>query len=76
MLAIGTYQLLDETGNVILEGEETSPVMATEGRAVFRLSLDDLEKGVYTLKIDSFIGSKKADQPLPIHGNWEIPFSI
>ena len=76
MLAIGTYQILDEGGNTILEGTESPAVVVTEGQAVFRLSLDDLEKGSYTLKIESFISSKKADQPLPIYGNWEIPFSI
>ena len=76
MLAIGAYQILDKDGNVILESEETSPAMITEGQTVFCFSLDELEKGTYTLKIDSFISSKKADQPLPIHGSWEIPFSI
>jgi len=76
MLAIGAYQILDEGGNTILEGTESPAVVVTEGQAVFRLSLDDLEKGSYTLKIESFISSKKADQPLPIYGNWEIPFSI
>ena len=76
MLSIGTYQFLDETGKVILEGDETTSVMVTEGQAVFCFSADGLKKGTYTLKIDSFISSKKADQPLPIHGSWEIPFSI
>ena len=76
MLAIGAYQILDEGGNAVLEDTESPAVAVEEGQAVFFLSLDDLENGTYTLKIDSFISSKKADQPLPVYGNWEIPFAI
>ena len=76
MLAIGAYQILDEAGNTILKGTESPAVVVEEGQAIFHLSLDDLKKGTYTLSIDSFISSKKADQPLPIYGNWVIPFTI
>lgn len=76
MLAIGAYQILDEAGNPLLKGTESPAVVVEEGQAMFHLSLDDLKKGTYTLNIDSFISSKKADQPLPIYGNWEIPFSF
>ena len=75
-LSIGTYQVLDKAGNIVLEGADTSPVTVTEGQTRFYITLDDLEKGTYTLKIDSFISSKKADQPLPIYGNWELNFSL
>jgi len=75
-LSIGTYQILDQAGTVVLNGEETQPEAPRDGKAVFRLPLDELKKGTYTLKIDSFIGSKKADQPLPIYGNWELDFSL
>lgn len=76
MLSIGAYQILDETGNIVMESEETSPVMVLDGKTIFDLSLENMEKGNYTLKIDSFISSKKADQPLPIYGNWELDFSL
>ena len=76
MLSIGAYQIMDKTGNIVMEGEETSPVMVVDGKTIFDLSLKNLEKGNYTLKIDSFISSKKADQPLPIYGNWELNFSL
>lgn len=75
-LSIGTYQILDQAGTVVLNDEETQPEAPTDGKAVFRLPLDELKKGTYTLKIDSFISSKKADQPLPIYGNWELDFSL
>lgn len=75
-LSIGTYQVLDEAGNVILKSEETQPKEISDGKAEFCLSLEGLENGDYILHIDTFISEKKADQPLPIHGNWEIPFSI
>ena len=76
MLSIGAYQVLDETGKIIMEGKETSPIMVTDGKTVFDLSLENMEKGTYTLKIDSFISRKKADQPLPIYGNWKLDFSL
>ena len=76
MLAIGSYKILDKTGNTVLEGTDTAPVTVTEGQALFYVALDDLENATYTMKIDSFISSKKADQPLPIYGNWELNFSL
>ena len=74
--AIGSYQILDKTGNIVLKGKETQPEVIIDGKVVFGLPFEELEKGAYTMMIDSFIGSKKADQPLPIYGNWEIPFTI
>ena len=76
MLAIGTYQILEKTGTVVFKGTESPAVVIEEGQAAFHLPLEDLESGSYILMIDSFIGSKKADQPLPIYGNWEVDFSL
>ena len=74
--AIGSYLILDKTGNIVLKDKETQPEVITDGKVVFDLPFEELEKGTYTMMIDSFIGSKKADQPLPIYGNWEIKFSL
>ena len=76
MFAIGSYRILDKTGNVVLEFEETQPEEVTDGKATFSLPFEHLENGTYILKIDSFISSKKADQPLPLYGNWELDFSL
>ena len=76
MLSIGAYQIMDKTGKIVMEGEETSPVMVVDGKTIFDLSIENMKNGNYTLKIDSFISSKKADQPLPIYGNWECDFSL
>ena len=76
MLAIGTYQILEKTGTVVFKGTESPAVVIEEGQAAFHLPLEDLESGSYILMIDSFIGSKKADQPLPIYGNWEVEFAL
>ena len=74
--AIGSYQILDKTGNIVLKDKETQPEVITDGKVVFGLPFEELEKGTYTMMIDSFIGSKKADQPLPIYGSWELDFSL
>ena len=34
----------------------------------------NVPEGSYKLRISEIVGSKKADQPLPIHGNWECEF--
>ena len=47
-----------------------------DGKAVMTISLDGIDSGDYKLLISSFVGSKKADQPLKISGDWECDFTI
>ncbi len=44
------------------------------GKVTFEIPLDDIASEEYELVINEFIGSKKADQPLPIKGEWECVF--
>lgn len=37
---------------------------------------ETLESGAYELRISTFEGASKADQPLPIAGNWTIAFEV
>ena len=73
---IGHYQIVDASGNVIAEGEGDSFAEILDGQAVMAVSLDDLENGAYKLLISSFVGCKKADQPLRISGSWECDFTL
>lgn len=58
------------------EGAEAQGV-AVDGTVMeIGLSVPELDAGDYILKIGSFIGSAKADQPLPINGPWECEFSV
>ena len=60
-------------------GDEGSEVLGVpvDGTVMeIGISVPELDAGDYILKIDSFIGSAKADQPLPINGPWECEFSV
>lgn len=76
VLGIESYQIVDKTGKVVREGGATDFYKIIEDRAEITIPLDNLESGEYRLLISAFVGSKKADQPLPIHGAWNCDFSI
>lgn len=69
-LALGTYQILDSQDNVIVQGDATDFSPIADGCAVLTLDLTGLEQAPCRLVVTGFIGSKKADQPLPITGSW------
>lgn len=73
-LQIGTYKILDSNGNVVIEGNTSEAVEITDGIAEMKISTEGLESGSYTLVISSFVGSKKAEQPLNIFGDWVCEF--
>ncbi len=73
-LQIGAYKILDSNGNVVIEGNTSEAIEITDGFAEMKIDTDELESGSYTLVISSFIGSKKAEQPLDIFGNWVCEF--
>jgi len=74
--AIGRYQVIDTSGDVAAKGDAGESVPVQDGQAVLTLNVEELPEGQYTLQLQSFIGSKKADQPLSINGNWEWEFSV
>ena len=76
MLAIDAYQIMDNTETILIDHKDALISEIADGQASYILPLNDLEKGTYTLLIDTFTGSKKADQPLPIYGNWKYSFSL
>ena len=71
---LGKFQILDAAGTVMLEDEGSEVQTAENGQIVFLLPAEQLEKGTYRMVITSFVGSKKADQPLPVKGNWMCEF--
>ena len=74
--SIGNYQIIDASGDVIVDAEGDDFVEIVDGKAVMTVSLKGIDNGDYKLLISSFVGSKKADQPLKISGNWECDFTI
>jgi len=75
-LAIGKYQVIDANGNTVARGDAGEAVPVQDGQTALMLDVEELPAGQYILQLQSFIGSKKAEQPLSINGNWECEFSI
>ena len=75
-LAVGPCRVADEAGETVAEFEGSEAAAIAAGQAVLALPAQDLGPGDYTLQIDAFIGSKKADQPLPLKGYWEAAFAV
>ncbi|MBQ9843492.1 MAG: hypothetical protein IJO31_05005 [Oscillospiraceae bacterium] len=75
-LAVGSYRIMTGDGKNVAEGEKSENAAIRNGRAVMRLPVEELDSGDYTVRIDAFIGSKKAEQPLPLKGFWECSFAV
>ena len=72
---VQSFVVKDMSGKVVLKGSATTMTEISNGQASMKLPLENLPAGKYTLVIDAFVGSSKADQPLVIHGNWECEFT-
>ena len=55
---------------------QTDAAPIINGMAQLPISIGDLTAGKHTLHITSLIGEKKAEQPLPIYGDWECEFTV
>ncbi|MBQ7858553.1 MAG: hypothetical protein IJ347_00245 [Faecalibacterium sp.] len=76
--AAGKYQVLDAAGSVVAEGEKSEAAAVQSGQVQLVLpgAAAHLAAGQYTLQLTEFIGSAKADQPLPILGSWQCGFAV
>ena len=76
-LAVGSYRIVTGDGKTVAKCEKSESASKINGRqAVMRIPVEGLSPGDYTLQIDAFIGSKKAEQPLPLKGYWEAAFTV
>lgn len=69
-LRIGEFTIGD------LHGSHTDAIPIVNGSAQLTIPIGELTAGEYTLSIEQFIGEKKAEQPLPIYGDWECKFTV
>jgi len=74
MMDINSYKIADSSGKTVKEGTAKSISDFENGKVSFEIPLNDIVSGEYKLVINEFVGSKKADQPLPIKGIWECSF--
>lgn len=75
-LAVGSYRIMTGDGKIVAEGEKSENVVIINGQAIMPIPIEALSPGDYIVQIDAFIGSKKAEQPLPIKGFWECEFTV
>lgn len=73
-LGIAAYSIVDANGKVVKEGAAESTEVVN-GQAAVNIKLDDIDSGSYTLIVTAFVGEKKAEQPLRLHGHWECDFT-
>ena len=70
-----SFVIKDMSGKAVLKGSATTMTGIDNGQASINIPLENLTAGKYTLVIDAFVGSKKADQPLVLSGLWECEFT-
>lgn len=73
-MRIETAQILNEDGTVVVADIETGTSAIENSNIKFSVPVEQLTEGTYKLVISSFVGEKKAEQPLEIKGNWEYEF--
>ena len=71
-LAVGSCQITDANGTVQLIQASAVCAPVANGEANIIIPLDTPVSSPCTLQIDSFISTKKADQPLRIEGSWHV----
>lgn len=75
VLNISKYKIVDTEGKIANEGSAKSTSAFENGTVAFEIPLDNIPSGTYKLIINEFVGSKKAEQDLPIKGTWECSFA-
>lgn len=74
-LAIGSCRITDANGTVHLTQASAASIPVADGEADIIIPLNAPLSSPCTLQIDSFISTKKADQPLEIKGSWSCNIS-
>lgn len=72
---IEEYEIVTVDEKVVVKGETTDFAAPTDGKITITIPLSELPGGEYKLVVNSFVGSKKADQPLVLHGTWVCEFN-
>lgn len=72
---INSYSIVNSNNNTVVKKQSTAQADIVDGTVLIDIPVGDLEHGTYTLLIEEFVSSKKADQPLIISGNWKINFT-
>ncbi len=75
-IRLKSYKIVDASGNMVVDNQTSDAVDILDGEAKIIISLSPISEGNYQLTVSEFEGGKKADQPLPISGEWEMIFEV
>ena len=73
-MGIRAAQIVGMDGKIIVKDITSEPAEVQDGKVSIQISLENISSGNYTLQISELVGSKKADQPLVLYGNWVCEF--
>ena len=75
-IRLKNFSIMDSSDNIVAKDQSTDTVLLTDGEAQILYPASALPAGKYRLTISQFEGGKKADQPLPLNGEWVCEFTI
>ena len=73
-LGIAEYEIVGANDKTVQKGAAESTEVIS-GHAAIPIYLENLESGSYKLVVTAFVEEAKAEQPLPLHGHWEVEFT-
>lgn len=78
-LSLRNVTLIDSSGTKLLSIDETEIIPINNGTVSVAIPVGSLTLSPdmeYTLTFDTAVGHAKADQPLPMSGNWSCSFAV
>lgn len=80
MIGVDEFEIINAEGKVVTSAKDanvSTPVSDGVAKLIFRVEADALVAGdSYTLSIGCFEGTKKADAPIGLKGEWDCTFTI
>ena len=75
-IALKDFSITDQTDSSEVNCGEIMPAMINNGEAEIQIPAGELKSGSYRINISSFLGEKKADQPLEVKGQWTAAIDV
>lgn len=73
---LNEFSVTDQTNGSEVSCGEIAPAMINNGEAELKIPVGKLDSGSYSVTVSSFLGEKKADQPLEVKGHWSAGIDI
>ncbi|WP_295077050.1 hypothetical protein [Ruminococcus sp.] len=73
---LNEFGITDQTDGSAVSCGEIIPAMIKNGEAEIRIPVGKLKSGSYAIAVSSFLGGKKADQPLEVKGHWTAAIDV